>query len=381
MPEETQKPTSGTAPGERKPTVIGGGQKPSEPQPEAPKERKATVIGGGSPPSQTGNQQPEAPKERKATVIGGNQPATAPQAPKPAVQPTSIAPKVASVIPPNPQPAQPSKPIPVKQASAIRGDVRKGVEVTKDDLLRYAPSTPLEVIEEAQRILRGVVVKLLTDAQGVQWGDDRQKKYGELTEKSLLLVGSKLSQDSGRHLTRLLAILNEINEVLSSKPSKGFFRKSADPRQEFDERKPELDQLRGLLEKALPELTQAEADLLTLADEFNKLATAIDAESLAARYLADVLVEKDKTRLIQALEDRSGSLTKTAANIRHGMVVRAQAENNLRTLKLQITEGVRNALPGWIESVIIVFQQPSPTDTDLYGLRTGLDDILQRLKK
>ncbi|MEZ0388122.1 MAG: hypothetical protein ACAI34_13705 [Verrucomicrobium sp.] len=273
------------------------------------------------------------------------------------------------------------KTMPVKQATAIAGEVRKGVEVTREELLKYEPGTPPDVLEEAQRILKGVIIKLLTDAKGVQWGDERQRAYGELTEKSLKLVGLKQAQDSGRHLTRLFTLLNEINEALSKKPAKGLFRKLNDPREEFDERKPELDQLRGLLEQALPEIAKAEAELLALADEFNKLAIAIDAESLAARYLADKLVDKDKTRLIQALEDRGASLTKTAANIRHGMVVRAQAESNLRILKLQITEGVRNALPGWIESVIIVFQQPIPTETDLYGLRAGLGDILQRLTK
>ncbi len=328
MPEEngTRIPPSGGSPGGVHPTVIRCGM-PAE----VPKERKPTVI--APPVSQLNSQSPAA-----------------------------------AVVPPI-------------RPTAIAGTVRMGAHVSVEDLTRHFPGTPVEVLKSARYVLEGVVLDLLTDSQCVMWGGEIQKRFGELTERSLELTGSKVVQDSERHLARLYAILEELDEALRHKSSQGllFWRKEETVWEKFQAAGNELNQLRTLLGQALPAIVDVESSLASLSSEFEKLCNDLDAESLAGRYIAEELLHgKDRTK--QSLLDRSISLTETVAHIRQGILLRGQTADILGQFVSRVQDGVLHTLPAWIEIVTLAYQHSSHTETELYTLRQGLEDIINRLK-
>lgn len=392
MPEENAKDrsSSGNKPGEKKPTVIGEnkdlskppvltptvlGKKPASPPPASP-----TVIGGGRPPAP--KQPAKAHQELKPTVLGGGAP---PASTRPAGsatigggQPAQTATlQVEPTAMPSTPPATPvkAKPPVVTHPSAMPGTVRKVVEVEVSALEKLFPGTPVEILTKARLILGATVLELLTDAKCMQWGEDEQRCFGQLTDKSTQLIGNQAVQDGGRHLVRLNAILTEIGDALKGKPNGGgLFRRAANPKKEFEEHIPELNQLKALLEKLLPRLNENRSDLAALSAEFEELSVKLAGSSIAARYIADQLQSDNK--MAHFLTERSNSLTEAAAYIQQGNLLRKQTLNNVDLLIAQVRDTVLTRVPVWLESVTVVLQKPTQTDTDLYGLRQGLDGIL-----
>ena len=267
----------------------------------------------------------------------------------------------------------------VTQPSAVRGTVRKGLEVSVAELEKFFPGTPREILDETQRLLKAVVPGLLTEASCIKWGEPEQRRFSELTEQSVKIVDSPIVQTCLRHTARLRILLSEIGDALNGSPE-GFLRRKADPRREYEERKAEIAQLRQILNTDLPEAANCQTALTSLTAEFEQLERELHARSLSARYLADTLPEAEKPRIVQALMDRSLSLMQTVANIRQGMLMREQVANSFARLTSSIQNALLNELPVWIESVTFAFQQSSQTPTELYGLKTRLEGILQRLK-
>jgi hypothetical protein len=360
MSENGEKPSYGIRPRGVRPTVIGVGSTTNILE-QAPQGAKPTMIGGGPAPSH-----PITP-----TRIGGEHlKAETPQGVKPtAISPTSLP----SAPPPS------DKPIVLSAPSAIPGTVRRGIEVSIEELSKFFPGTPVETLKKAQEILKRTVLELLTDAQCALWGAETQKRFGDLTERSLQITSANVVQETSRHLSRLYAILQELGEAFQGKGSGLMFWKKENPWEQFQEVSTEIRQLRQLLNQQLPAIIKSETETMSLSGEFEILSLDIDAEGLAGRYLAEKLL-KDKDRASQTLMDRSLSLTETVAHIQQGTLLREQAANNIRQLVSRIQDGVLRALPAWIESITLTYQTANQTETDIYTLRQGLEGIIQKLK-
>ncbi len=344
MPEEKGGPSpSGVMPeGKRKPTVIGGA--PVNPSAGVPPGRQPTVI--RTPPLSTHVQPTQVPG------------------------PTKIAQKATVAGVPQALPV-------VSQPTAVKGVIRKGVEVDRTTLARCFAGTSDEVIVRVQQILKETVIDLLTDATCVYWGEENQKRFGEITERSLELVSSDTISSATAHLRRLQTILQELADSLG--PSKGWFGKHAEPSEVFEQHRSEMKQLRTMLKNLSSELLRVESELVSLNGELSTLAVLIDADNLAAKYIVEHLLDKSRhDRMIETLQGKSLSLTKTVARIAQGRSTRDAQAGVIRQLVAQIQDAVFNALPAWVQNVIVVFGKADRTETDMYTVRTGLNAILQQ---
>ena len=353
-----------------------------------PPGRKPTVLGAGTPPGTPAPKEPEtAPStpasKPKPTAIKAQPTATVP-ADTAAATPTSTEKSKPTAIgaPPPSAPPTPANPAYATHTTAVAGTVRKAIEVDQKALEQYFIGTPVDTIAQVRRILAGTILDTLTDVQCARWGEEEQKRYGDLTQKALDLVSADAIKDGSTHLARLFTLLKDIGDAFQQRSSQSFFSwgGTADPKDVFEQHQKELTQLWRLLDKLLPAIMDTEAKLTALTAEFEQLAPVLDAQSLAAQYLSQVLLAKsDKDMTRQNLEGRGVSLMQTVAYIRQGIVLRGEQVKSLHQLVTRIQEGVHNALPAWIQMVTMTFQKPTRTETDVYTLRNGLDNIIRQL--
>lgn len=379
MPEKDDKFSSGIPPERPMPTVIGG---------QGPKKLQATVIGGG------------ATNVRKPTVIGGGSNATvAPVVPSSPAPPPSIKPSVIPmgvrspkkteeevkvvekpVIRPMTQPAQQS--VKVEKPSFIPGTTRKRLVVTKNDLLMQFPGTSDAVLARAEELLGKLVIETLVEGFCQQWGMREQKRFGELVGQSLELSSHKLIQESSRHVNRLIVILKEVADAFNDDGG-GFFSwgKKASPWEKFQEFYPEIRQLSALLNQQIDQIIDIRAKLDGITAEFAKLMIVLDAESISARYLSDMLgTSPDKQSMVQCLLDRSLGLAQTTAQIQQGMIVRQSTVQDIGKLVSRIQDGVLVKLPAWIEQVSTFQSKATLNDTDMYACRQGLEEVTNQIR-
>jgi hypothetical protein len=380
MSEDTDDPSSsGKVPKERKPTTFKPkGETPMAPTVFDPSKRKGTE----------GETQPA--RSVTPTVIQGTRPEQV-QEDLPPVRPTVMAPPPVpkDVVAPRPTafvpPTTPSPaPAPmVSQPSVIQGTVRKGIEVSVDDLLKRFPGTSRETLEEAQSILKRKVLELLGDVECTKWGERAQHEFGELTGRSLTLVGHDTVEDCERHLSRLFTVLNELADAIQD--NGGMlppWKKRPELKDLYEEHEEEISQLRGLLKTNYPVLAEVEAKLVSLVAEYHTLSTTLDAEYCAAMYVADVLLDKrSKSREIGILLSRAGSLQETVANVQQSQLLREQAAGQLQQLAARVQNGVLNALPVWLEQITLALQQAKVTPTETFTLRKALTEVVQKLKR
>ncbi len=357
-------PSSGIGPGGRRPTVIG----------------VRVML----------NKESEKPAVLKPTVIGPTNPATTPLPPPTAIgtipKATVLLKKEvqATQTPPPKAPLLPTKPTDLTKPSGIPGaTVRKGVDVSIDDLAKHLRGVSAEALEQAQKILKQTMPDSLTDTQCAMWGSERHKKFGELIEKSLKLAESPCVRDGERHLSHLHTLLEELHEALQSKNRPAGFLtsilKQKSPWEKFRDMNPELNQIRALLSQLLPKIIDAKTSLASLPSEFKTLATSLEAEAIAGSYLAKECL-KGKQTAVQVLMDRSSSLLGTVTHISQNSLSREQVISHLGQLVACIQNGVLSALPAWIDSVTLTLRRSSQTETDMYGLREGLERIIDQLK-
>lgn len=290
---------------------------------------------------------------------------------------------VPTAIKPVAKPAAPAMPPvtpTVSKPSAITGEVRTGIDCTFVMLSKRFPGTKPEVLTEAQLVLQRTVLPLLNLHACLRWGEDEQMRYGELVAQSTALVGAKASQDGARHLERLHAVLEEIAKAFDDKGN--LFRKAKDPLEVYQASSQEIRQLSTIIGGLLPMVTKAHGEIIALAAEFAELEVALLGSSLAARYIVEDVWHGAKKGEPEyaALWDRSVSLLKTAAQVMQSALLRQQATDNVQRLIGQIQDGVLNMIPAWIETVTTIRQQSARTDTDLYQVKTGLADIITKVK-
>lgn len=358
MPEDKQN--SGVKPEQKpQPTII----RSVPPTPPVPTTIKPTVIGGTTPSA-------PSPTMIKPTVI---------------VQKESVPAPVTSTFKPTAMTSAAPVPSPVtntiKQPSIMPGKIVRGMEVDRADLQRRFPASTPDILAKVQDRLKQTFLDTLTDVVCAQWGNTIQKRYAELTEKSLSVTSLTVLQDCQRHLVRLTELLGKLAEYFEGKHSTGIgpWKKTESPWNFFQAAQPEFNQLSQLLTANVPALVTQQEKLSSLELEFKTLAFELEVESIVGDYLAIVCLPKDRVTAIQALEMRSGSLVSTIALIKQGAAMRQIAQQNNAAILMRIQEGVQNALPAWRESVVFTYQRPAQSETDLYTLRQGLAGVRQRL--
>jgi hypothetical protein len=284
--------------------------------------------------------------------------------------------------------AQPSTPpiVAVTTPSAIAGVARKTLNIPPRELVEAFPGTSSETLIHALRVLNGIIPDTLTDAQCARWGEETQRRFGELTQKSLLLATSKSVEDATRNIKRLFDLLRELNTAFEPQRRgilQGLWGKTDDPWTAYREHEREMQQLCALLDHtALAELQHVVSESASLAAEFETLAVNVMAESLAARYLAEKILDpRQRVAAITALDNRSNALLETVAHVQHGAIVRDQSMGELRRLISCVQDVVLNTLPAWIEAVTYVLRKRTPTQTDVATARTELQRMVELLAR
>jgi hypothetical protein len=387
-------PSTGVESVERKSTVIG---KPSS-------EAKPTVIGSPitipSPvqPSvmgtkvDLGKQKPTAPtvvptvigkpsSEAKPTVIGS--PITIPSPVQPSMMGTKVdlgkqKPTAPTVVPVSkPKVLEPRA---TYQASVMPGVIRKGLEVTLQDLEEMYPGTPRDILHQSLQILKDTFVETLNIVACSQWGQVAQEKYQILVKESLEISLGGETRDGTQHLSRMLNILEDLVslfQVPGSKSLKFWGKKTITPWEKYLEYESELKTIKSHLEKILPALREQQNRIENINEQAQKVSSLTDAYIISARYIAHLLGTND---LAHHLINQGMSLTKIIAQVQGGIVLRNAHGRAIDTLADCIQEEVLVSLPGWIERFALLSQKPSMTLTDSYSLRQSLEDLVIKLK-
>lgn len=309
----------------------------------------------------------------RATVIApGGVPATVQGASRPA--PTTVAPQpgVAPIASPSASPGAQKAP-----PSVVPGTIRRGVEVSLPELAQRFPAAMPEALQQAQRLLQATIVDTLSATQAARWGEEAQQRYGALVDASLQITQATTLQTSLRHVARLHALLQGIADewLAPAKSPLLFWKTSAGPAALLQASQGELAQLRQHLAEALPALRSLQAELQGIGSELAPLAVRLEAQSLAAHYLADLLDSGADPRA-HALLQRASALAQTVLHIHGGLQLRQGSQHSLDGLVHRIQDTVLMALPAWTEKVALATQARQLNDTERYALAQQLQGLL-----
>ena len=309
----------------------------------------------------------------RATVIApGGVPATVQGALRPA--PTTVAPQpgVAPIASPSASSGAQKAP-----PSVVPGTIRRGVEVSLPELVQRFPAAMPEALQQAQRLLQATIVDTLSATQAARWGEEAQQRYGALVDASLQITQATTLQTSLRHVARLHALLQGIADewLAPAKSPLLFWKTSAGPAALLQASQGELAQLRQHLAEALPALRSLQAELQGIGSELAPLAVRLEAQSLAAHYLADLLDSGADPRAY-ALLQRASALAQTVLHIHGGLQLRQGSQHSLDGLVHRIQDTVLMALPAWTEKVALATQARQLNDTERYALAQQLQGLL-----
>lgn len=261
------------------------------------------------------------------------------------------------------------------------GTVRNGIEASVADLERVCPRIPQRVIERARSILRGTFTDTLTSVTCSEWGMAAQQQYGELVEQSLAIMSDSRLESGIAHAVRLQALLTEIGEAVEENASGGLLDRvwrRRNPREMLEEHKSEIDKIKGLLKGILPSLRNAQMHLEEINVTAEMLAAEIDAWSVSALYLADLLgqgVEHVDDLLVQGR-----ALMGTVASIREGILARRANAQQVNVLADRIQEVVLGSLPSLLEGITVRLIQKTLSPTDRRTIVEGVQEIINHLK-
>ena len=310
----------------------------------------------------------------KPTVIGGA-PAS-PGTPAPSTAPTIIGQPTQR---PTALPAATPQPTAVAAAAALTADVsrlrgieRKALRVERSELARRHPGVDTAVLERAVAVLGTVTPEVFDEAACAAFGLAAQRRFGEIVDRHLKLLHDESVRSAPRHLARLHALLTEVGEALQPPGLLSLKRESA--RERLNDARPEIDQLRGLLEAGIAPLTQAQAQLQQLGRDAAELFAELSALTIAC----DDLAERFGGERAHALAERGLSIAKTAGLLQEHQLQTAAAARELAQLVARIHDGVLVALPAWTASVLTA-ADTRQTDTQRYVLRNALAELLRQL--
>lgn len=313
--------------------------------------RKPTVIG----------QKPEA---LTPTAMPGAK--VAPQPPTVAEPKRMVAPTTMVTAPPPPLKVTP----PTVTTTVLPGVVRTPLVVDERLLRERYPSYTNDEIEELLSALKGVTLSLLDSVAIGEYGLSVQQQYAATVNDWLTLVNTDAVRQSPRHIQRLQELLGEVAETLNDR---SWFKRTS-PYEKFAEVRPEVDQLRGLLDANKSALVTISSGLASLFTVSRKLQSKATGYMLACDYIAS-LIDTERAEQIVA---RGISLGQTVSLLQAQGLQLEQSEQQLRQLINQINDGVFVALPAWITSVLSN-QQKEMNDTQRYLLKDQLMAVIRKL--
>lgn len=269
----------------------------------------------------------------------------------------------------------------------IRGTAPEQMEVADADLLALSPAARKPVIARAIVYLRPVTLAKLSERKAILWGQDLQQSYGRQVAETLSVAQSPAFQRAESYLLRFTAILKSIDVMAACGQSGPRLLRSLnsviDTPEELAAARLELDQLAKLMNDQLTELLTQRDRLLAHRRITEDLAVDIEASSLAALHLSDLLrtAQPEVSRLFT---DRSMSLTQTLAQIRSNAPVTDLQSDHMVRLTAMLQQAVLVSLPDLIASIAAVTQlahrSSGVSRTEAGELKRKIDTIAGQLK-
>jgi hypothetical protein len=279
------------------------------------------------------------------------------------------------------QPANPPNTTTVhsSEPSVIPGTIRRGLDIDAAQLAKHFPAALPGALGLAVHTLQNTIVSTLSASHCAQWGMQVQKSYSTAVDASLAITTSVTLQSSLRNIERLQAMLQPLAEsLLQAAPKSVLFWKTAPSAQTLlQQAQPELTQLRQHLAQALPELRAMHAGLEHISSELLQLCTTLDAHSIAAHYIADLLGHTD-TRA-PSLMQQSAALVQMVSHIQQGIVLRGSSSESLQALVHRIQDTVLVALPAWLEKMSLLSHTQQINATERYTLGQHLGGLIAQL--
>jgi hypothetical protein len=265
------------------------------------------------------------------------------------------------------------------EPSVIPGTIRRGLEIDSAQLALHFPAALPGVLSLAVQTLQNTIISTLSPSQCAQWGMQAQKNYTTAVDASLAITTSATLQSSLRNIERLQAMLQPLaDSLLQPAPTSVLFWKAAPSPQALLQRaQPELTQLRQHLAQALPELRAMQARLEHISSELLQLCTTLDAQSLAAHYIADRLGPADACT--PSLMQQSTALVHMVSHIQQGLVLRSSSAQNMQALVHCIQDTVLVALPAWMEKISLLSHVQQINATERYTLGQQLHSLIAQL--
>jgi hypothetical protein len=260
----------------------------------------------------------------------------------------------------------------------MAGVVRKGIEVTAEELGKKFPGDPASAIDRAILILRGTVLDVLTSISCSEWGVSEQRSYGQIANESIRLTTSSSVQDGMQHMKQLQSILQQIADSLAQPQTNSLLSwgKQKNALELYRESEKELGQLRDYLETILPTLRETQNKLEDISTRSSSLMKEINARCIAIQYIEELLGQEDSRS--SHLVNQRIVLLKTIANIQDGITLRTSMIRNIDALADRIQESVLVTLPGWIDKLVLAFQAQTITETERYTLYEGLKALINQ---
>lgn len=258
----------------------------------------------------------------------------------------------------------------VVSASKLPGVVRAPLKVSRELLERRFVGYDITTLNEVENALSEVTLEVFGEIQISHYGLAVQQSYASGVDEWHALVNKDVVRHAPRHIARLQVLLSEVADTLSER---SWFKKTS-PTAKFEQVRPEVENLKVLLNNCCSELETTRNSMAQLLEDTGKLHKTATAYALACEYLA-AEIGGDKGSL---LTERSISIGSTVANLQTQHVLIDQNKQQLDTLLKRIRDGVLTSLPAWI-TVVLTATNDELNDTKRYLLKDQLMAVIRNL--
>jgi hypothetical protein len=245
----------------------------------------------------------------------------------------------------------PSAPRLAGHPTRVLGQARTGPDVPIADLQKRFPALSIDDAERLQQVLRGTVPDALALREALAWGAGQQQRHADLAERALQLAQSPQRVAAQQHVQRLHVLLQEVAEAIDEQLQPGLLsRWRAGAWEVLASQRAEIDQLRRALATSAQSLAAQLDEMHAMQLELRALAPALQAQALAAGWLAEHPgAARDGGRIADTLLQRAAALTSSQSHVLAAQVLRERDDAALRALCAAIQHAVLLLLPAWLE--------------------------------